>query len=391
MSGPLEGGLKISLRLEGAAVRQVRIESSRPVQAARLLEGKPPETAVQAVLPALFHVCGRAHLAAAQYAIEGALGAAADDQTVLARRVWVEAENLREHLLRVFMDWPVLMGRSPRPGPLAQVKALTEALAAAAGRDPCRAAVHTRQLIEAVAALRGFVESELLAGGTRAFLGIETAEGLRRWARQAATLPAAFLRWLEGRAPRGAEVLVDPLPELAAVPLRALLDGEDWLPFVARPTWEGRCRETGPLARQVQRPLLRDLLESQGDGTLTARFAARLVELAAALEGLSQPGVQGLARPPVQAGLAAVETSRGRLVHRVLCDDERIRRYRILAPTEWNFHPEGVVSKMLRGIKAQRPEQLRGHAALVIQAVDPCVGYRLELQTSALRETAGHA
>jgi len=42
------------------------------------------------------------------------------------------------------------------------------------------------------------------------------------------------------------------------------------------------------------------------------------------------------------AGLGWVQTARGLLLHRVACTaDGLIGSYRVLAPTEWNFHPGG--------------------------------------------------
>ncbi len=47
--------------------------------------------------------------------------------------------------------------------------------------------------------------------------------------------------------------------------------------------------------------------------------------------------------------------------------------YVILAPTEWNFHPQGVAAKALAGI---RKEDV---ARMIIMSIDPCVDYELEI------------
>jgi coenzyme F420-reducing hydrogenase alpha subunit len=78
-------------------------------------------------------------------------------------------------------------------------------------------------------------------------------------------------------------------------------------------------------------------------------------------------------------GLAQVEAARGRLVHRVELEHDGVRRYRILAPTEWNFHPAGAAAQGLMHLPAEEPEVLRRLAALLINAVDPCVGYDLRV------------
>jgi coenzyme F420-reducing hydrogenase alpha subunit len=85
-------------------------------------------------------------------------------------------------------------------------------------------------------------------------------------------------------------------------------------------------------------------------------------------------------------GLGASSAARGLLVHRVAllgeADRATIADYRILAPTEWNFHPAGVVATALselgERIELDAP-QLEARARLVVTAVDPCVDYRLGL------------
>jgi hypothetical protein len=52
--------------------------------------------------------------------------------------------------------------------------------------------------------------------------------------------------------------------------------------------------------------------------------------------------------------------------------------YRILAPTEWNFHPRGVVAVGLDAIAARvRGPELGSLARLFVAAVDPCVDFDL--------------
>ena len=48
-------------------------------------------------------------------------------------------------------------------------------------------------------------------------------------------------------------------------------------------------------------------------------------------------------------GLGLVESARGCLCHRVAVAAGRVSDYKILAPTEWNFHPEGPLTRGLLG------------------------------------------
>jgi len=62
--------------------------------------------------------------------------------------------------------------------------------------------------------------------------------------------------------------------------------------------------------------------------------------------------------------------ARGLLLHWVQLDgDGAVRDYRVLAPTEWNFHPDGALA---RAVAALAPVDLDA-ARLLAAAYDPCV------------------
>ena len=77
--------------------------------------------------------------------------------------------------------------------------------------------------------------------------------------------------------------------------------------------------------------------------------------------------------------LGAVETARGLLLHRVRLVDGRVAHYQIVAPTEWNFHPDGALVRGLRTMVADDDETLEQRARLAVQALDPCVAFRIEV------------
>jgi coenzyme F420-reducing hydrogenase alpha subunit len=165
-----------------------------------------------------------------------------------------------------------------------------------------------------------------------------------------------------------------PLPALSDAQLDSQMRNDG---FIEQPQWDGQCCETTSLTR-VQSPLLADLKQRFGNGLLV-RLVARLQEVAD-LAGRMLPDA-GAVRPPWEAarpaiGIGQVAAARGQLVHRVELVRDRVSDYRILAPTEWNFHPAGVLARALAALRGGAG-QIESQARLLVNAIDPCVGYDL--------------
>lgn len=147
--------------------------------------------------------------------------------------------------------------------------------------------------------------------------------------------------------------------------------------FPARPALDARCPETGPAARCGG---------SAAAPGMAAR--ARRIEIRSALaelDGAAQgPGWIACGGLGDGAGYAAVESPRGRLHYRVAIGaDGRIREARVLAPTEWNFHPQGPVARMLVGLPFEPEAEdvpMRAAERVLsrrVAAFDPCVPFRI--------------
>jgi coenzyme F420-reducing hydrogenase alpha subunit len=154
--------------------------------------------------------------------------------------------------------------------------------------------------------------------------------------------------------------------------------------FEAAPLWDGAPVETGALARMRAHPLVASVAKRCGN-SVPARMAARLVELAALLARLAgtadaaaAPGICAFPLGPGE-GLAAVQTARGLLLHHARVAEGRVAGYRIVAPTEWNFHPDGPLARGLAGLAAANDAALERSARLAAQALDPCVACRIEV------------
>lgn len=376
----------------------MRIASTRPVGASRVFAGKPIETVLRQ-LPALYSVCAMAQGTACARAIEQATGVAASARQEAWRALLLHAEATKEHLWRLLLDWPRALDPGCDPAPalirLAPVmKALLglrqaaeparpfalDGAAAAPGEVPPQP---LRDLADAAAQALGTAPGDWLARVT-------DGGGFTAWAAAAETPAARLARMLSdaGLAGLGANP-VPALPALGRGALAQRLGASEAERFVAAPIWHGHCCETSPLARSRAQPLIADLAAVYGNGLLPrlaalllelARDAQALPEVAAALQRGSDTVAAPMAATCRGVGLGCAEAARGLLVHRVEVAGARVLDYRILAPTEWNFHPEGVVAAGLAAIaRGAGNGRIERDARLYITAVDPCVDYRLSL------------
>jgi Ni,Fe-hydrogenase I large subunit len=116
------------------------------------------------------------------------------------------------------------------------------------------------------------------------------------------------------------------------------------------------------------------------------RFAARLLELAQLLDDCAPPAVGVLARPDGH-GTAWVQNARGLLIHDVQVEPRgdarpgatRVLGYRIVAPTEWNFHGRGALAAELLGRPFADAAAARAAATRLVHSLDPCVACRVEI------------
>lgn len=388
-----EGGLSFEVAWDGRQITGAGIASSRPILACRVLEGKPPAEAV-ACVPLLFSICGRSQTVAAAAALE-----AAEDRTMPAavarlRQLALAAECAQEHLWRFLIDLPQLLGGpalSARFLPLRRrfddLRARTAQNAAwwceGGGPRDLRA---WRVLADE---LSDFLGNELLGMAPERFLELADEDDIAAWLRAGRGLAAPLLARLRDATPRRDErhdLALLTLPSAAALAngMAAAIAGGDG--FAAAPLLDGAPAECGALAREARAPAVAAMLARRGRSAglrvfarllELARLAGRMRELGDGLDGASWLRA---ARDAAGAGLAAVETARGVLIHRVELEVGRVRRYRIVAPTEWNFHPQGAFVRGLAGIPARDEGEVRQAAALLAHALDPCVAYALRVR-----------
>ena len=366
MNSSLEGRIDIRLTRAGAAMAGVEILSSRPQLAQKLMAGRGPEEAAD-LAGLLFSLCGKAQKLAAQAACEAARGMEPAKDVRQRREREVLVELTQEHAWRLLLNWPEQAGRAPDMPSLLKLRQ--------AAADPAAFAD----------ALEALLETVVLGESADPWLARDLA-GFDAWRQAGATLVAKLFTDLgDGPDPGGSHCALLPaladLDDAAARDLarRALAEPA----FCAVPTWRDAPAETGALARAGNRPPLAAWIARRGRGA-GARLLARLLELAELPQRLRAEADSGGRARVVRAwplgdnaGMAGVETSRGLLIHVARLAEGKVADYRIIAPTEWNFHPAGPLAQALAGLETG--SGLEAAARLVSQSLNPCVAYGVEL------------
>jgi coenzyme F420-reducing hydrogenase alpha subunit len=344
-----EGELALTLRWDGHEVHDVAVSSTRPDVAAAVLAGRTPAEAL-ALVPRVFSICGDSQRIAAGLALRAAGAPVADAADAAAA---LRDEAVREYAFRALLDWPRIVG------------------------EPEDAAT-LRELRTGAADVHDRVAQRVFGQGAASWLGIASPAAFDRWLERGDTTAARLLgtlRYGDGGFGQSDTALL-PVPDAAGATRLAEAMRRDER-FCRLPTWHGAPAETGALARRASDPMVADLRSRFGNSVL-ARLAARLRELAGLLGGTMalRAGAVGLGGGH---GLGWVENARGLLVHVATLVDGRVSAYRILAPTEWNFHPQGPLAGGLRGTRYASEADLRHRAGLIVQSLDPCVACRIEL------------
>jgi hypothetical protein len=338
--------------------------SSRQDWAAQL-SANQPVSAVPGLMAGLFSLCGNAHRVCAGLAIGAAEGRRENSAGIGER---LRLETAQEHVRRIGLDWPRLL--APRPSEQAVQAPALDALAACP-------LLRTISPVDWDAA-RDWLQQHLLhmdpVAWLSAWLG-GAGNWLAAWCeRQDAWLPNLLrpaqlvdaadqpLSAKHALQPHGAR---EHLKTLSAA--LALKPG-----FAMAPTWHGAIAHSGSWARQ-QTP------HDQPALSPWALFGSRLAELVRLClpEGGSWLRWGSLSTGAVQ-GLGWVEMARGLLLHQVTLttDGVRVQHCRVIAPTEWNFHPQGEVARRLSALDPGAPDVWQ-RVNLLMAAFDPCVPFEV--------------
>jgi len=321
-------------------------------------------------------------------ACEAALEIESPDRTKVLERL-VLLESVQEYLWRILIDLPGLNGAGPATAELTKIRAiLTKAerlLIAEGDWKTLGATMHPadlKSLHQLASEVRLLVENDLLGLDAESLLSMQSASDVSAWLDKSVAPIADQLRqaWTI-RTPDADEDFLPQFPD-------SELADQIWhsmgaeIEFTRLPRHQGAAVETGALSRLQSHPLIISVLKSQR--RVAARFVSRLLELAKILTELGSDNTTQSHRVGSKGfsegvGGSWVETARGLLMHRIEIQGAKIVDYRILAPTEWNFHPQGRLIKELRSLEARSVDELEKRASMVCLSMDPCVGFDIEV------------
>ncbi|MDK1493904.1 nickel-dependent hydrogenase large subunit [Sinorhizobium sp. 7-81] len=358
------GTISIEVTVSRALARSVSVKANRLKGLTYIFVGRRPEEA-PALAPQVFSLCGFAQSVAARLAVLNAADLAMNDEERAGASAGMLAERIFETLRALILHWP-----TPLPAPLA----------AAAGKHLREALAASKAIIAEVKAQR--IDRSHLAVATERLSAAVTALGIpgQGDAPLSGTAWAAMLRDVEndhtftGRSPDALTIKDD-----AEVVVRLCNEPG----YADLPHLFGRVAETGAYARFAPAGFVPASHLAQ---RLRARTADVYISLSQ-LMALARTGEFDWTRlassgpTPRQGGYGAVECARGRLYHQAeIGDDGRLSAYRILAPTEWNFHPAGpFVETLVSSSIGSNEAAVRSVSRLAV-LFDPCVAFEIDVR-----------
>jgi hypothetical protein len=343
----------IEIQLDRA---QVLVRQNRP-QVTQSLRGVPINEALR-IVPSLLPVCGVAQAIAASRASSAARQRAfSQDQLAnQANALW--REQALAAVWRLTIDWPDLL-QQPR-----DLKTLKRARQSSSDAELAN------------------ILKQLLPG----LEAISTVEQLLDWSTRESGCAATLARRAREA---GASQPDDP---------RSLCSGEELQGRARRALTQAHydsCKPqaepttTGPLA-MARSGLVRQLRTQLGNSSLT-RLLAMIIDsqlIAETLANAPASETAGGQREIVPGtGLGWATTARGPVFHQIALDeDQSVADWRVLAPTDWHFTPQGPLVKALtRVLHDGESEECR---RLTVASFDPCAPWTL---TDSAAQASDHA
>jgi len=399
----IQGELSISLNPTDEGIN-TQINSTRPSLAAQIFIGKTIDQTLNTI-PLLFSICAKAQVNTVINAIESDGQISPCDSIISQREATVLLECLREYCIQVLMIWPTFISpENTSNTDKNNVKtnnvntnnantntALAKLLQSINGliqsfdsttlftiNDKENIAISEQQIEmwqQCKRRLNECIFTESLPNFQKT-----TVDEILLWSSEKKSTTASFINWLNKQPWKyEGSSNINLLPDIDddAFKRELLLNNK----FSSTPQWQSKCYELSWFNRAIKNTTIQKLEEEKGNGIFT-RAIARIAEISYVISELNEFFFHKKILKNIKSsttGLAHTQSARGKLTHYIEVEKQKIKHFTIVAPTEWNFHSEGVVAKSLSALKAGSKDKLTVQAKILISMIDPCVGYQLAI------------
>jgi|GEM_PF-2055202 len=372
LNGQLDIKLKLNQQDSRYYITQLDISLSRPNLAQQVIIGQSPKMALERISH-LMSVCQQAQTTAAKLA----LGDSVSHDDIRA----VQYENIEQLFWRLVID---LAPHFAIDMPLSHFSKLTQATRKAAKQKVIQKVKQAEDTASIYQLAASFFQ-QLSRVSPQEFLSFKQSD-FQQWLAKSNAPISQCLRAIISKEATKELVkskLIPPVPTKALLKeIATAITANDT--FIHTPTLAQQACETGSFSNIQSHPLV----EYFSEMGIAGRFAARLLDLAKQIELLNDQACLAnnslcgvLTCNEVNQSnkrIAWLQTARGLLIHMANLQGNKISQYSILAPTEWNFHPQGSLEKALVNTHYPCEQSAIDAAKLVTIALDPCIEFTLQ-------------
>jgi hypothetical protein len=348
-------------------------------------------------IPLLFNICGAAQGYCASQCAEEIINPLEPERLHRSRvrALIVLAEKAKETVFRLCMEIQALSGETKhlatfKPAGLWRKEMTTACFQAENPFDLfSKAKLDDEHCLQVIQEIEDFLSNEVFGQTYASWLDLNNLDEFNNWLLKHEGLAPQLINQLNiqnyntiGQA-NFYPLIAQNLDDVSS----SLLDETCAEEFVNKPIMSGLSFETGSLVTSQNHPLLQDMIKRVGHGVLV-RYIARLIDLAKVpqhMRGLlenSQESTEvecSLFSQKKGSAVAGLDTARGRLHHAITLKGNMVTDYKILSPTQWNFHESSVAVACLRDLKINNRNNIQAGAECIIRAIDPCVNFEVRV------------
>jgi len=362
----LTGKLDINVVIEDQQIKKTEIKLSRPDVAQKMLVGQSVENTLKRI-EQMFVVCKQAQKTAAMLALHPDQNK--QQEIVQQQSNKVRLESIEQYFWRLLFDLPKEIGIEVETRSFVQLyQLIAKHLNKGSKNSLDKDNLH---LIKQQAEQVFF---DLCRLNCDDFLSLSAAE-FQQWQQTSNAPIVGFLQALDKVSSKPVPMVIlssEPSVQQLERLLKALLTTDY---FCQSPTIDRQVAETGAIGNRQRHSSLNSFINK----SLAGRLMAKLICLAQLISELTTKvkTVDCGAFNQDEYQLSWVNTARGLLLHLANIQEKKVHQYYICAPTEWNFHPQGILTHILNDCAVNSPEDAIKKAKLAALILDPCIDFNV--------------